>query len=97
MTEISNNAPEQDRQRNPVSISLTEQQARKIDFHKPCLNQLTIERRVDQGSWQVIASNARLPYLDEEVFERAVQLEYRIKEHHQDGTSQEYLLKASIH
>lgn len=97
MTEISNNAPEQDRPQNPVTISFTDQQGRKIDFHKPCLDQFTIERRVEHGPWQVLASNTRLPYVDNESFETAVHLEYRIKIGSKSGSSDEYFLKASIH
>ena len=96
MTEIKNNAPAQDREQNTITIRLIEQQARKIDFHKPCLEQIIIKRRINHEPWRAIAKNARLPYVDEEAFESSVLLEYHIQLIHQNSTSDDYFLKDSI-
>lgn len=96
MTEIRNNAPQQDRE-NSVSITLTEQKARKIEFRKPCLDSLTILRKINDGNWQILAKDVRLPFIDDETFEDPVHLEYHIKLYHTDRTTDDYYLKSSIH
>ena len=95
MTQVRNNAPHQN-QRDLPSITLTPENFREVKFSKPCLDDLTTLRKVDDGSWQVIARNTRFPYTDSDQFDHPVHLEYHIKSVHSDGTTDDYYLKASL-
>lgn len=77
MTEISNNAPNQDRH-ELAKISLTDQ-GRKIEFGKPCLSTIHIYRKTNKNEWQEVAKNVRFPYEDKEPMPASSEITYKIK------------------
>lgn len=52
-------------------------QGRKLYFDKECLEEVTIQRKVNDGEWAVLAKNIRTPYIDGERFTSSVVLKYK--------------------
>lgn len=51
---------------------------REITFKKACLEPITIWRKINDGAWQVVAKEARPPFVDTDQFEGPLTLWYRI-------------------
>ena len=52
-------------------------QGRKLYFNKECLEPVTIQRKVNEGKWEMISKNSRTPYIDDEPFDSPVVLAYK--------------------
>ncbi len=52
-------------------------EGRKLYFQKECLEAVTIQRKVNDGYWEVISKNTRTPYVDGDQFKVPVTLAYK--------------------
>ena len=52
-------------------------EGRKLYFSKDCLEAVTIQRKVNDGEWEIITKNTRTPYIDGEQFNSTVVLTYK--------------------
>lgn len=77
MTEVPENAPEQDK-KNVAEVKLTNE-GRELCFRKPWLEETIIKRKVNEGDWQIIATDVHLPYTDTEQFNEGTKLIYKIE------------------
>ena len=53
-------------------------EGRKLYFDKKCLEAVTIQRKANDGEWEVLAKNTRTPYVDSEKFNLPIVLTYKV-------------------
>ena len=75
-------------------IELTDK-GRKISFRRDCLEEIEIQRKVNEQDWKLLVKNIRTPYTDEESFPDGTKLSYSIKLT-ENGEEKEYILDARL-
>lgn len=77
MTETRNNAPEQDRH-DLLKVSISEDD-RIIKFKKPCLSEIHVYRKINDGDFEEIGRNVRFPFPDTDPLPPSSEVSYKVQ------------------
>jgi len=91
MTEVPENAPKQDLE-ELASVQITPK-GRVITLNKPCFA-VSILRKINEKGWEILSSNAPIPYLDSDKIAGTAEIEYKLEI--QSPEKETLLLKVSI-
>ena len=73
MTDVSTNHPS-----GLPYIELLEE-GRKISFRRDCFGEIRIQRKVNEGEWEVLAERIRSPFVDAEPFPAGTKISYAVE------------------